>query len=151
MRECTEHQFLILTKRPRAAARFSGIWTENIWQGVSVENKKTLHRIDSLRKCKAHIKFISFEPLLEDLGEINLKEIDWVIVGGESGTPPTSPNFRPMDHAWARKIRDQCVEKNIPFFFKQSAALRNESGTQLKEENGDQNTWHQYPDKENFQ
>ena len=140
MRNCQRHQFLILTKRPRAAARYKGEWTPNIYQGVSVEDKATLHRVDTLRNCGAHIKFISFEPLLEDLGELNLTDIDWAIVGGESGK-----NFREMDHAWARNIRDQCLKNEVAFFFKQSAAFRNEQGTQLIEADGSKSTWHQYP------
>ena len=146
MHDLPQHVFQILTKRPRRAARWHGEWSPNIWQGVSVENKKTLFRIDQLRKCPAQMRFLSLEPLLEDLGEIDLTDIHWVIVGGESGKSKNHPEFRGMDHSWARAIRDQCVEKGIAFFFKQSAAIRTEMGTQLIEANGTKTTWQQYPD-----
>ena len=141
MVDLPQHVFQILTKRPRRAARWGGKWTDNLWQGTSVENKKTLFRIDQLRECQAKTLFLSLEPLLEDLGELNLDGIDWVIVGGESGK-----GFRPMDHSWARAIRDQCVEKGVAFFFKQSAAYRTEMGTELEETDGTKTTWQQYPD-----
>ena len=141
MNDCPQHVFQILTKRPRRAARWHGEWTPNIWQGTSVENRKTLFRIDQLRKCRAKTLFLSLEPLLEDLGELDLTGIHWVIVGGESGK-----GFRPMCHGWARSIRDQCVEKDVAFFFKQSAAYRTEMGTELEELDGTKTTWHQYPD-----
>ena len=141
MTDLPQHVFQILTKRPRRAAKWTGPWTENIWQGTSVENRKTLHRIDSLRGCNAKIKFLSLEPLLEPLGELDLEGIDWVIVGGESGK-----GFRPMSHAWARDIRDQCVDKGVAFFFKQSAAYRTELGTDLIETDGSKTTWNEFPD-----
>jgi len=88
---------------------------KNIWLGVTVENKKEgLPRIDKLRNLKASVLFLSIEPLLEDIGEINLKNIDWVIVGGESGN-----KARPMDKKWAVNIKEQCEKFNIAFFFKQ--------------------------------
>ena len=136
-----QHVFQVLTKRPRRAARWQGQWTENIWMGTSVENKKTLFRIDQLRECSAKVRFLSLEPLLEDLGEIDLTGIHWVIVGGESGS-----GYREMDHAWARAIRDQCQEKGVAFFFKQSAAYRTEMGTALEELDGTTSVWQQYPD-----
>src|SRR5262249_9778152 len=82
----------------------------------------------------------SVEPLLEDLGALDLRGIHWVIVGFESG-----PGFRPMDYAWARSIRDQCVAAGVPFFFKQSAARRTEVGTRLVEADGSTTVWHQDP------
>ena len=145
MNDLPQHTFQILTKRPRRAAKWQGQWAENIWQGTSVENRKTLHRIDALRECRAKVKFLSLEPLLEPLGELDLTGIDWVIVGGESGK-----GFRPMSHAWAREIRDQCVAKGIAFFFKQSASYKNETGTQLIETDGSLTTWHQFPMCENI-
>ena len=141
MHDLPQHVFQILTKRPRRAARWQGEWTENIWQGTSVENRKTLFRIDQLRECQAQTRFLSLEPLLEDLGELNLDGIHWVIVGGESGK-----GYRPMEHAWARAIRDQCVEKGVAFFFKQSAAYRTEMGTELEEADGTKTSWQQFPD-----
>ena len=141
MIDLPQHIFQILTKRPRRAGRWTGPWEHNIWQGTSVEDKKTLYRIDQLRECDAKTRFLSIEPLLEPLGEINLSGIHWVIVGGESGA-----NYREMKHEWAREIRDQCVEKNIAFFFKQSAARRTELGTKLIEVDGSKTIWNQFPE-----
>ena len=141
MNDLPQHTFQILTKRPRRAAKWKGEWTPNIWQGVSIEDRKRLFRIDTLRQCNAKTRFLSLEPLLEDLGELNLEGIHWVIVGGESGK-----GYRDMDHAWARDIRDQCVEKGVAFFFKQSAAYRTEMGTELQEGDGTKTKWQQFPD-----
>lgn len=141
MNDCEQHVFQILTKRPRRAAKYPGPWGPNIWQGVSIESQKYLYRIDQLRDCPAKVRFLSLEPLLEPLGELNLAGIHWVIVGGESG-----PNFRPMEHEWAREIRDHCVDAGVPFFFKQSAAYKNETGTELEEADGTKTTWQQFPD-----
>ena len=141
MNDLPQHTFQVLTKRPRRAARWEGEWTPNIWQGVSVEDRKRLFRINQLRECPAEVRFLSLEPLLEDLGEIDLTGIHWVIVGGESGK-----GYRPMPHEWARDIRDQCVEKGVAFFFKQSAAHRTEKGTELEETDGTKSVWHQFPD-----
>ncbi len=140
MNDLPQHTFQILTKRPRRAASYRGEWAANVWMGTSIENQATLFRIDRIRKCPAKTRFLSFEPLLESLGEINLDGIHWVIVGGESG-----PGFRKMDHEWAREIRDQCVERGIPFFFKQSAALKTETGTVLVEVDGSENVWNNFP------
>lgn len=119
MHECPQHQFQVLTKRPENMLDWIPEFPENMWLGVSVENKDTLHRIDTLWELEGiSIKFLSIEPLLEDLGYINLSDIDWVIIGGESGH-----NHRPMDHAWVRNIRDQCKEQDVPYFFKQSAGM----------------------------
>ena len=141
MNDLPQHTFQVLTKRPRRAAKYPGPWSENIWQGVSVEDRKRLFRIDQLRECPAKVRFLSLEPLLENLGELDLSGIHWVIVGGESGK-----DYRPMPHEWARDIRDQCVEKGVAFFFKQSAAYRTEMGTELEETDGTRTTWHQFPD-----
>jgi protein gp37 len=115
------HTFQVLTKRhERLQSLLNGElnWIgslPNVWWGVSVEDREHgLPRIDSLRSTNARVRFLSVEPLLEDLGEIDLSGIDWVIVGGESG-----PHFRTMAPAWAEKIRDQCLEARVPFFFKQ--------------------------------
>jgi len=132
--------FQCLTKRAERASEWHGPWPEHIWLGVSVEDKRSLSRIDLLRKSKANVKFISFEPLLEDLCDIDLAGIDWVIVGGESGQ-----SFRPMQHAWARNIRDACKASDTAFFFKQSAAWRTEIGTALQHEDGSFWKWEQYP------
>lgn len=142
MRDLPQHTFKVLTKRPELAARWSADeWTPNIWMGASVENIKNLHRIDALRQIRAAIRFISFEPLIGPIGRVDLSGIHWVIVGGESGK-----GYRPMPHAWAREIRDQCLGAGIPFFFKQSAAYRTELGTELEEEDGTKTRWEQFPD-----
>ena len=116
MRAASWHQFQILTKRSERLLQLSPKleWTPNIWMGVSVENADYAFRIDHLRKTKAHIKFLSLEPLLGPLPKLNLRDIDWVIVGGESG-----PGAREMKREWVRQIREQCMKASVPFFFKQ--------------------------------
>lgn len=116
------HQFQILTKRSERVAELSSRlkWGPNIWQGVSVETADYLCRIDHLRGTEAHIKFLSLEPLLGPLSDLDLRGIHWAIVGGESG-----PGCRPMSADWARDIRLQCMKANVAFFFKQWGHLRN--------------------------
>jgi protein gp37 len=121
MQTAAWHTFQVLTKRhERLRSLLNGElrWMgslPNVWWGVSVEDREHgLPRIDSLRSTNARVRFLSVEPLLEELGEINLSRIDWVIVGGESG-----PHFRSMAAAWAEGIRDQCLAARVPFFFKQ--------------------------------
>ena len=116
MKSASWHTFQILTKRSDKLKRLNPLfpWSDNIWVGVSVESPDFLNRIDDLKTSSARIKFISFEPLLAPIEAVNLKGIDWVIVGGESG-----PKARPMKEAWAKDIRDICIEQEIPFFFKQ--------------------------------
>ncbi|MBI3785040.1 MAG: phage Gp37/Gp68 family protein [Deltaproteobacteria bacterium] len=116
MREANWHQFQVLTKR---AERLEALgptlsWPENVWMGVSVENADYTFRIDHLRRTPARIKFLSLEPLLGPLAALDLKLIDWVIVGGESG-----PNCRPIEEAWVLDIQRQCSAAQVPFFFKQ--------------------------------
>lgn len=116
MNKNPQHVFQVLTKR---ADRLLDVhkelkWTHNIWMGVSVENMKVIERIDFLRKTRAKVKFLSLEPLIGPLIDLNLKKIDWVIVGGESGTSP-----RPMKVDWVLDIQQQCNKANIAFFFKQ--------------------------------
>ena len=108
--------FQVLTKRSERLAelREEFNWSQNIWMGVSVEDEKLVHRIDDLRKVPAAVRFLSCEPLIGPLRKMNLKGIDWVIVGGESGASP-----RPMDPEWAIDIRDQCEKHDVAFFFKQ--------------------------------
>lgn len=110
------HRFQILTKRADRLAELSWAldWAPNMWMGVSVENDRYRGRIDRLRETGAHVKFLSLEPLLGPLPDLDLTDIDWVIVGGESG-----PRARPMDPAWALNLRDQCRGASVPFFFKQ--------------------------------
>jgi protein gp37 len=116
MRRAHWHRFQVLTKRAvRLAAVSPEIsWPTNVWMGVSVEHADFVDRIDDLRNTGAHVKFLSLEPLLGPLAQLNLRGIDWVIVGGESG-----PRARPIDPAWVADIRDQCSRARVPFFFKQ--------------------------------
>lgn len=116
MKAADQHTFQILTKRPQrlAAMTHSLPWPSNVWMGVSVENASYRFRIDHLRKVPAKVRFLSCEPLIGDLGELDLSDIHWVIVGGESG-----PMARPIEEAWVTSIRDQCVDAGIAFFFKQ--------------------------------
>jgi len=116
IRETPQHTYQILTKRATRARKIgTGIdWPDNLWLGVSVEDMAVAHRVDDLRQIPAKVKFLSCEPLLGDLSELNLDGIDWVIAGGESGM-----NARPMHLDWARAIRDNCLDHHVPFFFKQ--------------------------------
>ena len=116
MQRAPQHQYQILTKRAERLAKLSCElpWQENIWMGITVESADYKYRIDYLRYTSAYIKFLSLEPLLSDIGELDLDEIDWVIVGGESG-----PGARPMKAEWVRNIREQSLAQNVPFFFKQ--------------------------------
>jgi protein gp37 len=113
-----QHVFQILTKRADVLKNYDaeGLleWTPNIWMGVSIENNKVTKRIDLLRDTGASVKFLSCEPLIGAIPNMNLKGIDWVIVGGESGRKP-----RPMEKEWVIDIKNQCLEANVPFFFKQ--------------------------------
>ena len=116
MRQAHWHQFQVLTKRAERLARIGREldWPANVWMGVSVEDQNNTHRIADLRRCAAAVKFLSLEPLLGPLEHLELRDIDWVIVGGESG-----PRARPMDVEWAVDIRDQCRSAGVAFFFKQ--------------------------------
>lgn len=116
MNEANWHQYQVLTKRAERLEAISAElpWASHIWMGVSVENKDYLWRIDHLRRIKAYVKFLSIEPLLGPIGKVNLRGIDWVIVGGESG-----PGARRMTAEWVKDIRDQCRKANVAFFFKQ--------------------------------
>jgi protein gp37 len=116
MNENPQHVFQILTKRAERLYKLHSrlIWTHNIWMGVTVENESEKYRIDCLRKTSAKVKFLSLEPLLEAMPNLDLKKIDWVIVGGESGQKP-----RPMSSDWVNDIHEQCLKFNVAFFFKQ--------------------------------
>lgn len=110
------HTYQVLTKRAKRLRELSPFlsWRPHIWAGVTVERADYLWRLDMLREIDAHVKFVSFEPLLGPLGTVNLEGLDWVIVGGESG-----PGARPMDKSWVLELRDQCLATDTPFFFKQ--------------------------------
>lgn len=110
------HIFQVLTKRSERLRELAGKlpWADHIWMGVTVENMKVTHRIDDLIHTPAYVKFLSLEPLLGPIRNVDLSGISWVIVGGESG-----PRARPMKSEWVREIRDNCLKSNTPFFFKQ--------------------------------
>jgi protein gp37 len=116
MNENPQHIFQVLTKRSENLLKYSNqlVWTENIWAGVTVEGFRQKYRIDHLREVPAKLKFLSCEPLLDDLGELHLQDIDWIIVGGESG-----PKARPMKKEWVENILSQAHSNDIAFFFKQ--------------------------------
>lgn len=133
-----QHRFQVLTKRPERVAELSHLlpWPDNVWLGTSVETSKYLQRLDSLRSCSAQIRFLSLEPLLGPLAGLDLREIDWVIVGGESG-----PGARPIDPEWVTEIRDICVACDVPFFFKQWGGVQKKRAGRLLEGR----TWDQMP------
>lgn len=138
MNSCPQHTFQILTKRSQRLNELSDQlrWTHNIWMGVSVEDVDAIYRINDLERTNARVKFVSCEPLLGPIKKIPLKNIDWLIVGGESG-----PHARPMEKQWAISIRNQCVKHNVPYFFKQWGGTR-------KKENGrilEGRTWDEMP------
>jgi len=116
------HQFQVLTKRAVRLAELAPKlpWSENVWMGVTVESDKYLGRIDCLRGVPAATRFLSLEPLLSPIPNLDLSGIDWVIVGGESG-----PKARPMAPEWVTDIRDQCTQSKVSFFFKQFGHIRN--------------------------
>lgn len=116
MNNCPQHTFQVLTKRSDILLKYHKElnWTHNIWMGVSVEDSRVTHRIDDLRKTNARTKFLSCEPLIGALPKMNLKKIDWVIVGGESGRTP-----REMNPDWVLDIQEQCKKAKTAFFFKQ--------------------------------
>jgi protein gp37 len=138
MRRAYWHRFQVLTKRAdRLAALDRDLeWPDNVWMGVSVENVNYVDRIDELRKTRARVKFLSLEPLLGPLRNLDLRDIDWVIVGGESG-----PGARAMDGMWVTEIRDQCSDAEVAFFFKQwGGTNKKRTGRAL-----DGRTWDEMP------
>lgn len=116
MQKCSWHRFQILTKRSGRLRRLDARikLPPNVWMGVSIENEKYSFRIDDLRKTHAPVKFLSLEPLLGPMRNLDLEGMHWVVVGGESG-----PKARPMKRQWVTDIRDQCLARGVPFFFKQ--------------------------------
>lgn len=138
MHRASHHRFQILTKRSGRLMELNSklTWPKNVWMGVTVENADCTFRIDDLRETNAAIKFISFEPLLGPVPDIDLEGIDWVIVGGESG-----PKARPIKPQWATDIRDQSLSAGVPFFFKQWGGVN-------KKKNGctlDGQIWNEIP------
>jgi protein gp37 len=129
MNDNPQHVFQVLTKRGDRLFEIHKQlkWTHNIWMGVSVEDNRVTDRIDFLRKIGAKVKFLSCEPLIGPLPKMNLKKIDWVIVGGESGRTP-----RPMDADWVLDIQNQCSKNKVAFFFKQwGGTNKKKAGRQL--------------------
>lgn len=130
MNRATWHTFQVLTKRADRLLELSSkiTWTDNIWMGVSVEDTKVFNRCELLKQTGAKIKFVSAEPLLESIKDINLEGIDWLIVGGESG-----PGSRPMKEEWVLELRDKAKETGTAFFFKQWGGVRKkEAGSKLQ-------------------
>ncbi|MEO8372426.1 MAG: DUF5131 family protein [Candidatus Solibacter sp.] len=143
MNACKHHRFMVLTKRPERMADWPGPWAPHIWAGTTVGHRgdAALQRLEDLRRTPAAIRFVSAEPLLEDLGDIDLTGIHQVLVGGESGA-----GYRPMNMRWARSLRDRCVAAGSAFFMKQDASFVTERRPYLVEENGDCFEWKQWPD-----
>jgi protein gp37 len=139
MHRAAWHRFQLLTKRSERLAELSPRlpWADNIWQGVSVETLAYAFRIEHLRATHARIKFLSLEPLLGPLPDLDLHGIDWVIVGGESG-----PGARPMAPTWVVDIRDQCRRQHVPFFFKQWGRTNKKRAGRLLEGR----TWDELPE-----
>ena len=143
MNECPQHQFQVLTKRPERLATLNSMinWTNNIWLGVTVENNKYINRVDFLRECDAYIKFISAEPLLSELSDINLQNIDWIIVGGESG-----PGARNIEKEWVLDLLNKAKKSETAFFFKQWGGTNKKKTGRLL--NG--RTYDEYPNKYSY-
>ncbi len=146
MQRTPQHAYQVLTKRGARMARFfrNRPVPENVWLGVSVENQRHgVPRIDHLRTIAAKIRFLSVEPLLEDVGPLDLTDIHWVIVGGESG-----PKARPMAPEWADAVRKQCQSQNVAFFFKQWGGWGADGKRRAKSKNGrllNGRTWDEMP------
>ncbi|MCT7531759.1 DUF5131 family protein [Aliarcobacter cryaerophilus] len=134
------HTFQVLTKRAERIKELNDsiTWTKNIWLGTTVESEKVTHRIDYLRESGAYIKFLSIEPLLTPINDLKLKNIDWVIVGGESGA-----KARPMLKEWVIDIKNQCKAQDVPFFFKQWGGKNKKKAGRLL----DNNTYDEMPKK----
>lgn len=147
MVDTPQHTYQVLTKRADRLAEFFSTRSapENVWLGVSVEDKKYgLPRIDQLRQVRAAIRFLSVEPLLEDLGAMDLRDIHWVIVGGESG-----PKARPMKPEWADSVRRHCERQGVAFFFKQWGGWGADGKRRAKAANGRElhgRTWDDMPE-----
>ena len=143
MHLANHHLFQVLTKRSeRLAGLAPGLnLPHNAWIGVTVESSQYKERIDHLRSTSAGIRFLSLEPLLDDIGQLDQAGIDWVIVGGESG-----PGARPMNPDWARNVREQCISQGVPFFFKQWGGVNKKKAGRIL----DGRTWDQMPNVEHL-
>ena len=142
MEQASWHTYQVLTKRSSLMARylrrrFTGeLAPRHIWLGVSIEDEKNAVRLNHLKAAPASTKFVSFEPLLGPVGDVDLKGVDWVIVGGESG-----PHARTIEEAWVLDIRNRCKADKVAFFFKQWGGIRPKSGGRLLKGR----EWNQYP------
>lgn len=138
------HIFQVLTKRSSRMQRYlNGRYgakpaPSHVWLGVSIEDRQRLSRLKHLQGAEAGVRFLSIEPLIGSVGIVDLKKIDWVIAGGESG-----PGFRPLDISWVREIRDQCISSGVAFFFKQWGGLYPKSGGREL----DGREWNEWPQK----
>jgi protein gp37 len=138
MANTPQHTYQLLTKREDRLFTISSIlpWPKNVWMGVTVEDNDHLNRVERLRRIPSVVRFLSIEPLLGPLPDLDLNGIDWVIVGGESG-----PGARPMQGDWVISIRDACIRESVPFFFKQWGGPRKKiAGRELENR-----TWSQMP------
>ncbi|MBX3383121.1 MAG: phage Gp37/Gp68 family protein [Phycisphaeraceae bacterium] len=138
MNDCAQHTFQVLTKRPERAASLAAElpWPNNVWMGTSVENALYMYRVRTLQCIPAKVRFLSCEPLLGSMRRMVLEGIHWVIVGGESG-----PGARPMAREWVEGIRDQCLEADVAFFFKQWGGVqKSRTGREI-----DGRTWDELP------
>jgi len=138
MEKTPQHTYQLLTKRADRLVTVASIlpWPKNVWMGVTVEDNEHLNRVERLREIPSTVRFLSIEPLLGPLPDLDLEGIDWVIVGGESG-----PGARPMQRDWVISIRDACIRESIPFFFKQWGGSRKKiAGRELENR-----TWNQMP------
>jgi protein gp37 len=139
IRRAPQHVYQVLTKRSYLMLQYSekaGGFPDQVWAGVSLEDARYKFRIDHLRKVRSRVRFLSIEPLLGPVGELDLTGIHWVIVGGESG-----PDFRPVSPDWVREVRDQCVGNGVPLFFKQWGGKTPKSGGRTL----DGKIWNQFP------
>ncbi len=132
------HTYQVLTKRPQRVIQMADClnWSDNIWLGTSIENSRVVGRVDQLRQVPAKIRFLSCEPLIGAIEDMNLQDIHWVIVGGESG-----PGARPIEADWVRSIQNQCQIAGVPFFFKQwGGVMKHRNGRLL-----DGREWNEFP------
>lgn len=138
MKRCPDHMFQVLTKRSGRLAEIASTlpWPQNVWMGVTVESANYTFRIDHLRQTRAGTKFLSIEPLLGPIPTLDLSDIQWVIVGGESG-----PKARPMEPAWVKLVHEQCKAAGVPFFFKQWGGTNKKKAGRLL----DGRTWDELP------
>jgi protein gp37 len=138
MVQADQHIYQVLTKREERMVELAPSlpWPPNLWMGVTIENRRFVHRADYLREVPATVRFISAEPLLGFLERLDLTDIHWVIAGGESG-----PRHRPVKPEWIRHVRDRCIDANVPFFFKQWGGLRAKSGGRIL----DGEEWNEMP------